>query len=119
MSPEQVLSRPLDGRSDLYSAAIVLYEMLAGRTPFLDDEGEFSVRKAQVEAPPPPIRALPPAGPACRRRALRASPGEGPGRPLRERDRDGRRVPHRARACRTAPEWRAQADIAVAARTHR
>jgi len=63
MSPEQVLSRPLDGRSDLYSAAIVLYEMLAGRPPFLDDQGEFSVRKAQVETPPPPIRAYLPQAP--------------------------------------------------------
>ena len=54
MSPEQVLSRPVDARSDLYSAAIVLYEMLAGRPPFSQDEkNEFTLRQAQVEEPPP------------------------------------------------------------------
>ncbi len=56
MSPEQVLSRPVDARSDLYSAAIVLYEMLAGRPPFSQDEkNEFTLRQAQVEEPPPPL----------------------------------------------------------------
>jgi serine/threonine protein kinase len=63
MSPEQVLSRPLDGRSDLYSAAIVLYEMLCGRTPFSNERGEFLVRKDQVEAPPPPLRTFSPQAP--------------------------------------------------------
>ena len=56
MSPEQVQSRPVDARSDLYSAAIVLYEMLAGRPPFSpDDLDEMSLRLAQVRNPPPPI----------------------------------------------------------------
>src|SRR5262249_60834411 len=64
MSPEQVLSQPVDGRSDLYSAAIVLYEMLAGRTPFtLADKTEFLVRRDQVETPPPPIRSFLPQAP--------------------------------------------------------
>ena len=59
MSPEQVLSRPLDGRSDLYSAATVLYEMLSGRTPFsIDNKTELAVRMEQVERTPPPIRAF-------------------------------------------------------------
>lgn len=34
MSPEQFMARPLDGRSDVYSLAIVLFRMLSGKFPF-------------------------------------------------------------------------------------
>src|SRR4051794_14481890 len=37
LSPEQVRGRRLDGRADLYSQALVLYECLAGRVPFLGE----------------------------------------------------------------------------------
>ena len=55
MSPEQVKGLPsVDARSDIYSAACVLYEALTGRPPF-DYKSEFEVMLAQVnEAPIPP-----------------------------------------------------------------
>jgi serine/threonine-protein kinase len=116
MSPEQVLSRPLDGRSDLYSAAIVLYEMLAGRTPFLDDHGEFPVRKLQVEAAPPPIRTYLPQAPpvvdALFARALAKDPAARFESAIEMGD-----AFRAALGMPDTPEWRAQADIALAART--
>jgi serine/threonine-protein kinase len=56
MPPEAVTGSELDARSDLYAAAIVLYEMLSGRTPFDGgDRTEMDVRRAQITDTAPPL----------------------------------------------------------------
>jgi serine/threonine protein kinase len=56
MSPEQVSSSKVDGRSDLYSAGIVLYELVCGRPPFTAAaaDGPFTLMAKHAQAPPPP-----------------------------------------------------------------
>ncbi|WP_263382118.1 serine/threonine-protein kinase [Granulicella arctica] len=59
MSPEQVRGDAVDGRSDLYSVGIMLYELLAGRRPFEADT-TFSILNQQLNTPPqPPIELNP------------------------------------------------------------
>ncbi len=53
MSPEQVREQPLDGRSDLYSLGIILYEMLAGILPFTANESIAVLHQHVYEKPPP------------------------------------------------------------------
>ncbi len=59
LSPEQALHQPLDGRSDLYSLGVVLYEALTGRVPF-DGDSLVGVAMRQVHDPPPPMRQIMP-----------------------------------------------------------
>lgn len=54
MSPEQVRAQALDGRSDLFSVGIVMYEMLAGRLPFAGDNMATIVYQILFETPPAP-----------------------------------------------------------------
>src|SRR6266571_6066734 len=56
MSPEQVSSSKVDGRSDLYSAGIVFYELVVGQPPFTasDADGPFTLMAKHVQAPPKP-----------------------------------------------------------------
>ena len=80
MSPEQVTGeRDLDGRSDLYSLACVLYEMLAGEPPFNAPTGQAVV--AQILAVDPPSlserrRTVPAGVAAAVHRALEKVPAD-------------------------------------------
>lgn len=61
MSPEQITGSPdIDHRSDIYSLGCVVYELIAGRTPFLSpNDGIMALvdyREAHVHQVPPPIR---------------------------------------------------------------
>ncbi len=60
MSPEQVRgSSEVDCRSDLFSAGVILYEMLTGQTPFQGESYEEIMKKIVVEPPIPPSSTNP------------------------------------------------------------
>ncbi len=48
MSPEQVLGDKLDARSDIFSLGVLLYQMLTGKKPFVEDETHSAMHKIRL-----------------------------------------------------------------------
>ncbi len=77
VAPERLLERPADGRSDLYAVGVVLYEVLAGRPPFVGD-GPLAIARQHIAVRPQPLAELAPEAPpvliAIVHRALEKQP---------------------------------------------
>jgi serine/threonine protein kinase len=79
MSPEQVKGKALDGRTDLFSVGVVLYEMLTGIRPFGGENVTSIIYKIVHENPPPPrelVEGLHPGLSAVVMKALAKAPDE-------------------------------------------
>jgi serine/threonine-protein kinase len=80
-APEQIRSEKPTGRTDLYAAGLVLYEMVAGRGPFDDHGTAMAIAAAHLRDPPPPVsqwRSVPAALDQLLSVALSKSPDERP-----------------------------------------
>lgn len=79
MSPEQIADRPLDGRSDQFSLAIIAYQLLTGEKPFSGPTIPSLMFKIVNEQPLPPQRLNPSLGTSVEivlKRALHKDPAE-------------------------------------------
>jgi serine/threonine-protein kinase len=59
MSPEQARAENIDGRTDLYSAAVILYQMVTGDIPFRADSPMGVLSRHLAESPIPPSKRRP------------------------------------------------------------
>ncbi|MCC7010206.1 MAG: serine/threonine protein kinase [Acidobacteria bacterium] len=79
MSPEQIMGQPVDGRADLFSVGVLLYELLSGRKPFAGDAPTAVVYQI-MHVDPPALSELVPDLPdalyAIVDRALQKNPNE-------------------------------------------
>ena len=79
MSPEQLMGLPADGRADLWSTGVILYELLTGVSPFLAETPATVMHKVLQTDPDPPTAlnpALPKGFDAVVARALARKPEE-------------------------------------------
>ncbi|HXA51824.1 MAG TPA: serine/threonine-protein kinase [Candidatus Acidoferrum sp.] len=79
MSPEQVQGQTVDGRSDQFSLAVIVYEMLTGEKPYTGEHLTTVVYKIVAEEPLPPRRLNPtltPAIEAALRKAMAKRPDQ-------------------------------------------
>ncbi|HET7197424.1 MAG TPA: serine/threonine-protein kinase, partial [Burkholderiales bacterium] len=100
MSPEQVAGVPVDGRSDIFSLGVVLYEMLVGRNPFEreTDTTPLAVMHRIAAEPHTPVRQIDPTLPAAFDRILARALAKKP------QDRYGRAAEMAAELRRAAGE---------------
>lgn len=72
MAPEVAQGQPASRLSDIYALGVVLYELMTGRVPFLDEQPDLILMR-HIQAPPPPPTTLnPEIPPAVERVILRA-----------------------------------------------
>ena len=79
MSPEQFMAQRVDGRSDLFSTGVMLYELLTGEKPFIGNSFATIMHKVLRETPIPPSElniTLPTAFDAVVAKALAKRPDE-------------------------------------------
>jgi hypothetical protein len=69
MSPEQGSGQPIDGRSDIYSLGVILYELATGRVPY-KAETPIAVIFKHIHDPLPPARSMNPALPEALERVI-------------------------------------------------
>ncbi|MBG9388231.1 serine/threonine protein kinase [Caenimonas sp. DR4.4] len=79
MSPEQFTGQPVDGRSDLFSCGIILYQLLTGEKPFTGESTTTIMYKVLREEPVPPSQlnvSIAPSLDAVIRKALAKAPAQ-------------------------------------------
>ncbi|HRW39163.1 MAG TPA: serine/threonine-protein kinase [Aquihabitans sp.] len=59
LAPEVISTDVVTSAADVYACGILLYELLAGRTPFAGQGAAYQIIRRQVEAQPPPVLGLP------------------------------------------------------------
>lgn len=102
MAPEQVQGKPVDGKADQYSLAVIAYELTTGERPFVADQLPTLVYKIVCEEPAPPQRLNPSLGAgidAVLRRGLAKAPGD-------RYASCGAFVDALEQACQATPDWK-------------